>query len=600
MSLNNDSAQPSLIDVASRGNNGAIPSPPGPRTSGLRTNVMTTKDDIPERPPSAQNAFLAVPSQPVDRRPSLESAYSLSDLSELSYHPSSQHEPLMRTDSNASQSAPRSPIMQKLHSIWVTNYGALLVLVAQLFGCLMNLSTRLLETPGEHGAAMHPFQILFARQGITAAVCITYGLYTKKIPYFPFGPKAVRWLLVLRGLGGFFGVFGLYFSLLYLPLSEATVMTFLGPILTCYVCSIALTGETFTRHQQLAAFVSLAGVVLIARPLTLLKLFTSGTEDGASARNENMSPSNSTMLGDDPHSGSPPTPTPSQHLTAIGISLIGVLGGTCAMTSIRAIGTRAHPFISINYFSVWCTIVSLACLIIFPDVKFRLPGNWTEWGLLASLGANGFVMQWLLTEGLAYGSASNSKAIDDGEHASDVETNGGRKATTSGTPTTSSSKNRVVKGAGTRATSMVYTQMLFALAGDKIVFGVIPNALSWLGSGLILAGAVWVAAARDQPGDASADDNNSDADRRRTSLAGGGMELNTVAANAVGFGPVSARSVRYGEDGRDADGSKREGEEEMVGLMGDVDGLDDIDDDAEASATPSSSSSAESSSRGPS
>ena len=54
-----------------------------------------------------------------------------------------------------------------------------------------------------------------------------------------------------------------------------------------------------------------------------------------------------------------------------------------------------------------------------------------------------------------------------------------------------------VKGSGTRATNMVYTQMLFALAGDKLVFGVSPDVWSWVGSGLILAGAIWVAAAKE-------------------------------------------------------------------------------------------------------
>jgi hypothetical protein len=42
--------------------------------------------------------------------------------------------------------------------------------------------------------------------------------------------------------------------------------------------------------------------------------------------------------------------------------------------------------------------------------------------------------------------------------------------------------------------------MLFALAGDKLIFGVGPDTMSWIGSVLILAGAVWVAAAQDTAG----------------------------------------------------------------------------------------------------
>lgn len=44
-----------------------------------------------------------------------------------------------------------------------------------------------------------------------------------------------------------------------------------------------------------------------------------------------------------------------------------------------------------------------------------------------------------------------------------------------------------------RATLMVYTQMLFALLFDKLVFGTNPNLLSLFGSSLILSSAIYVA-----------------------------------------------------------------------------------------------------------
>ena len=47
-----------------------------------------------------------------------------------------------------------------------------------------------------------------------------------------------------------------------------------------------------------------------------------------------------------------------------------------------------------------------------------------------------------------------------------------------------------------RATNMVYTQMLFALLFDKVVFGTNPTLLSLLGSTLILASAIYVAVQR--------------------------------------------------------------------------------------------------------
>jgi hypothetical protein len=45
--------------------------------------------------------------------------------------------------------------------------------------------------------------------GITVVLASVY-MWWKKTPDFPFGAREVRPLLVARGIGGFFGVFGMY------------------------------------------------------------------------------------------------------------------------------------------------------------------------------------------------------------------------------------------------------------------------------------------------------------------------------------------------------------------------------------------------------
>jgi hypothetical protein len=77
----------------------------------------------------------------------------------------------------------------------------------------MNVATRLLELDGE---GMHPFQVLFVRMGLTMILCCAYMWYTK-VPYFPLGKKEVRKFLVVRGLSGFFGIFGMYCKFLLPP-----------------------------------------------------------------------------------------------------------------------------------------------------------------------------------------------------------------------------------------------------------------------------------------------------------------------------------------------------------------------------------------------
>jgi len=442
---------------------------------------------------------LRVPQHRPWRSASVDSTFSGSDLSELSFGSTeigSVHDDgLFHTLSNASSTLASIPgpatWRTKAQELWIANYGALLVLLSQMFGCVMNIATRLLEIPGSHGEPMHPFQILFVRQSITVLITTSYALWSKSIPHFPLGPPGtVRLLLVTRGLFGFLGVFGLYFSLLYLPISEATILTFLAPIGSCYAFSLLIPGETFSKQQQIAGFVSLVGVIFIARPISL---FTGG---GAAMPSPEVSlPSNGTT----PEIDGPPQPTSSQHLQAVGIAMIGVVGSIGAFTSIRSIGTRAHALLSVNYFSAWCTFVSLMALLFVPSVNFRLPGNMMEWGLFSILGFCGFIMQLLLTKGMAYGGSGDSEKQTHGS-ADDLE-----MQTRTVDPQTSASvantlSNRqhrepmAIKGSGAKATSMLYTQMLFALIADKIVFDVTPSAWSWVGSGLILFGALWVAA----------------------------------------------------------------------------------------------------------
>ncbi|MCJ1451191.1 hypothetical protein MMC28_001527 [Mycoblastus sanguinarius] len=111
---------------------------------------------------------------------------------------------------------------------------------------------------------------------------------------------------------------------------------------------------------------------------------------------------------------------------------------------------RAHPLISVNYFSAWCTIVSTVALLAIPGIGFRLPASLWQWIYLLFLGISGFAMQFLLTAGLQHEKSS-------------------------------------------RATNMVYTQMLFALAFDKLVWNTTPGLLSIVGSSLILGSALYVA-----------------------------------------------------------------------------------------------------------
>lgn len=275
---------------------------------------------------------------------------------------------------------------------------------------------------------------------ITALASYIYMWYAR-VPN-ALGTRPILHLLITRAVFGFMGVFGLYHSVQYLPLAEATVITFLAPIMTCYACSLLIPGETFNRRQQVAALVSLAGVMLIARPF----------------RTRDSHVSNEAQR---PEQDSPSSADSYHHLIATIVAFVGVIGASGAYTSIRMIGKRAHPLVSVTYFSSVTTIISFVAMAAFPWVPFRLPNTPLEWTLMAGLGVCGFVLQFLLTAGLSYvppREVTSSKASQ-----------------------------------GSRATSMVYTQMVFALFYDKVVWGSTLSLLSAAGSVLILACAIYVA-----------------------------------------------------------------------------------------------------------
>ncbi|GKZ70706.1 hypothetical protein AnigIFM60653_009658 [Aspergillus niger] len=346
--------------------------------------------------------------------------------------------------------------------VWLQGKGMILVMFSQFFGASMNVMTQFLEIKGRDGKGFHPFQILFARMSITVLASYLYMWYAR-VPH-PFGTRDTFTLLMLRAGGGFFGVYGLYYSVQYLPLSEATVVTFLAPILSCYACSLLIPNEFFTRKQQLAGLVSLAGVVLIARPFPFMR---SGGDS-------------------EPEQGDKPGATDSyHHVLAIVVALFGVLGASCAYTTIRMIGQRCHPLVSVTYFSTFTTVVATLAMLVVPSIPLELPGTVLEWTLLLGLGVSGFLLQFLLTAGLAYvPPVRKTKTSVDWNRdygTRDEEEEPSAKPTSS----------------GSRATFMLYTQMLFAVFYDRAIWGSTLSAVSWMGSVLILVSAMYVAMARE-------------------------------------------------------------------------------------------------------
>lgn len=142
--------------------------------------------------------------------------------------------------------------------------------------------------------------------------------------------------------------------------------------------------------EQIAAYVSLFGVILIARPGSLFSALSHSSDP-------DFIPSNTTTASPDRLAADYDDVTPTQRATAVGIAMLGVLGAAGAYTTIRWIGKRAHPLISVNYFATWCTIVSVVAMFAMPSVGFLIPKYFKDWCYLIFLGICGFVMVSFIT-----------------------------------------------------------------------------------------------------------------------------------------------------------------------------------------------------------
>lgn len=309
-----------------------------------------------------------------------------------------------------------TPVRRLSREYLKPNIGLVLLVISYFFNSSMVVSTKVLETDHENNPdqqPIKPLQILLVRMSITYLGTLLY-MYKNRdtIENVPFGPPEMRKWLILRGLMGFFGVFGLYFSLMYLSLSDAILITFLTPTVTVLLAWVVLR-ERLTTLEAVGSLTSLLGVALIVRPSFL---FGESTGPADSAESENT----------------------RDRLIATMLSLVGVLGASSVYIIIRHIGERAHAILSVSYFSLIVTIVSLLGLLLIPSMTMQTPTNLKQWLLFANLGVCGFVFQYLLTLGIQ--------------------------------------KERAGRGA-----LMAYTQLIYAVFWDVFLWDNWPRLWSWLG-----------------------------------------------------------------------------------------------------------------------
>ncbi|TFK83248.1 DUF6-domain-containing protein [Polyporus arcularius HHB13444] len=328
----------------------------------------------------------------------------------------------------------------RLGELAENNVGLLLVASSQFFFSLMNVGVKTLSSLDLPVPAM---ELILVRMAITWICCVAY-MFFMRVPDPILGPKGVRYFLVQRGVFGFLGIYGLYYSLQYLSLSDATVLQFLSPMFTAIAGAIFLR-EVFSWREAAAGIASLFGVILIARPAFLFRSGPGTHDDSIPAGVDSMM---LRAVGDSTTANNE-SALSAQRLTAVGVALLGAVGAAGAYTTIRHIGKRAHALHNLVAYSALCVIVTIIAMIVMRT-PFVVPTRWDWVLLLLFIGIAGFTGQVLLTLGL----------------------------------------QREAAGRGAIA---VYGQIVFATIFERLFFHTSPSPLSIVGTCIIISSALYVA-----------------------------------------------------------------------------------------------------------
>ncbi|BGP12383.1 hypothetical protein JCM10213_002012 [Rhodosporidiobolus nylandii] len=348
------------------------------------------------------------------------------------------------------------------------------------------------------------WELIWIRMVFTFVGCYAFLRWSGD-PHPLVGPPGVRLLLCARGVIGFFGLFPGYYALSYLDLTDATTISFLSPVLVGLLAWVFLR-EPYSRLEALVGLTSLLGTLFIAKPAFLFPTSAAPV------------PSPEDPFPDMPEDNV----SPEQRMFAVGVALFGVLGASGAYLLIRKIGKRASPLHSMSYFSSLCVVVSALYPLVFdaPPV-FKLEQRFFL--LILPIGIFGFLAQTFLTMGL----------------------------------------QREKAGRGTLA---VYSNLIFAMTLEFLVFHKTPDPWSLLGALIIVGGAVRVALEKKPVVSATAGVSAAPGSRRASVASVLSVAVDPIGAAEEGRkvkladGDEAQRSLRLSTDG------SRSAEEEDDGV----------------------------------
>jgi len=137
--------------------------------------------------------------------------------------------------------------------------AALVMVAATAFIAGTTLLAKAVGT-GALGAPLHPLQISFGRFFFAWLVIVAFYAWQR-----PPVPRAHYGLHLARTLCGWGGVTLMFAAVAYMPLSDATALSFLSPVVTMLL-AIPFLGERVGPWRWLAAAIALVGALILLRP----------------------------------------------------------------------------------------------------------------------------------------------------------------------------------------------------------------------------------------------------------------------------------------------------------------------------------------------
>ncbi len=278
------------------------------------------------------------------------------------------------------------------------------ITLSGVFIAASTLAAKALGT-GSFGDPLHPLQIsqgrfIFAWIAIMAAALILRPALERP-----------HWRLHIgRTVCGWIGVSAMFGAVAYIPLADATAISFLNPVFAMML-AIPLLGEKVGRYRWMAAAMALIGALILLRP----------------------------------------TPASFQPAALIALGAAMIMG--LELIFIKQLARREGPFQILIFNNTLGLVISSLAAFAF----WQMP-NAAQWAVLACVGVSMAAAQACFVNGMARADASFVAPFS-------------------------------------------YATLIFAAIYDALFYDVIPDAITWAGAAIIIAGAVWLALreARNKP-----------------------------------------------------------------------------------------------------